>query len=55
MAWVVIYWSNFAMSDKRDESSKNKTLSLKLGSKPILSPKKNIEAGKTVIVEKKKS
>ena len=42
------------MSDKRDESSKNKTLSLKLGSKPILSPKKNIEAGKTVIVEKKR-
>ncbi len=42
------------MSDKRDKSSKNKTLSLKLGSKPILSPKKNIEAGKTVIVEKKR-
>ena len=38
----------------RDENAKNKTLSLKLGSKPILSPKKNIEAGKTVIVEKKR-
>ena len=38
----------------RDENAKNKTLSLKLGSKPILSPRKNIEAGKTVIVEKKR-
>ena len=38
----------------RDENAKNKTLSLKLGSKPILPPKKNIEAGKTVIVEKKR-
>ena len=38
----------------RDENAKNKTLSLKLSSKPILSPRKNIEAGKTVIVEKKR-
>ena len=38
----------------RDKNAKNKTLSLKLGSKPILSPRKNIEAGKTVIVEKKR-
>ena len=53
MAWVVIWWISFPMPD-RDENAKNKTLSLKLGSKPILSPKKNIEAGKTVIVEKKR-
>ena len=38
----------------RDKNAKNKTLSLKLSSKPILSPRKNIEAGKTVIVEKKR-
>ena len=42
------------MSEKKDENKKKKTLSLKLGAKPKLSPKKNIEAGKTVIVEKKR-
>ena len=38
----------------RDKLKTKKTLSLKLGSKPIISPKKNIEAGKTLIVEKKR-
>ena len=42
------------MSENKDKSMKKKTLSLKLGTKPIISPKKNIEAGKTVIVEKKR-
>tara|TARA_B100002019_G_scaffold291595_1_gene312213 strand:- start:2106 stop:4508 length:2403 start_codon:yes stop_codon:yes gene_type:complete len=42
------------MSEDNDKIKKKKTLSLKLGSKPMLSPKKNIEAGKTVIVEKKR-
>ena len=42
------------MPEKKDENKKKKTLSLKLGAKPKLSPKKNIEAGKTVIVEKKR-
>ena len=41
------------MTDNKDKIKKKKTLSLKLGSKPMLAPKKNIEAGKTVIVEKK--
>ena len=38
------------MTDKKDNIKKNKTLSLKLGSKPSLAPKRNIESGKTVIV-----
>ncbi len=42
------------MTDKKDKIKKNKTLSLKLGSKPSLVPKRNIESGKTVIVEKKR-
>ena len=44
------------MSETKDgDKLKNKrTLSLKLGSKPIIAPKRNIEAGKTVIVEKKR-
>jgi translation initiation factor IF-2 len=42
------------MSENKDKIKKKKTLSLKLGSKPMLAPKKNIEAGKTVIVEKKR-
>ena len=42
------------MSENKNEIKKKKTLSLKLGSKPIIAPKRNIEAGKTVIVEKKK-
>ena len=44
------------MSEQKDQDKfKNKkTLSLKLGSKPVIAPKRNIEAGKTVIVEKKR-
>ena len=42
------------MSDDKDKIKKKKTLSLKLGSKPLIAPKKNIESGKTVIVEKKR-
>ena len=42
------------MAENRDITRKKKTLSLKLGSKPKFVPKKNIEAGKTVIVEKKR-
>ena len=42
------------MSEKKDENKKKKTLSLKIGTQPKLSPKKNIEAGKTLIVEKKR-
>ena len=42
------------MTDIKDKTKKNKTLSLKLGSKPLIAPKRNIEAGKTVIVEKKR-
>ena len=38
----------------RIKQKKKKTLSLKLGIKPPISPKRNIEAGKTVIVEKKR-
>ena len=41
------------MNEKIDKSKK-KTLSLKLGSKPLLAPNRNIEVGKTVIVEKKR-
>ena len=41
------------MTDIKDTKKKKKTLSLKLGSKPLITPKRNIEAGKTVIVEKK--
>ena len=42
------------MTDIKDKAKKKKTLSLKLGVKPIITPKRNIEAGKTVIVEKKR-
>ena len=42
------------MSDNNENTKKKKTLSLKLGSKPLIAPKRNIEAGKTVIVEKKR-
>ena len=42
------------MTDTKDTKIKKKTLSLKLGSKPLIAPKRNIEAGKTVIVEKKR-
>ncbi len=37
-----------------NEKGKKKTLSLKLGSKPVIKAKRDIEAGKTVIVEKKR-
>ena len=40
------------MNEKIDKSKK-KTLSLKLGSKPLLAPNRNIEVGKTVIVERR--
>ena len=42
------------MTDTKDTKKKKKTLSLKLGAKPLITPKRNIEAGKTVIVEKKR-
>ena len=42
------------MTDIKDKAKKNNTLSLKLGTKPLITPKRNIEAGKTVIVEKKR-
>ena len=42
------------MAEGKDNTKKKKTLSLKLGTKPLIAPKKNIEAGKTVIVEKKR-
>ena len=42
------------MTDIKDKTKKNKTLSLKLGTKPLIAPKRNIESGKTVIVEKKR-
>ncbi len=42
------------MTDIKDTRKKKKTLSLKLGAKPPITPKRNIEAGKTVIVEKKR-
>ena len=42
------------MTENIDKTKKKKTLSLKLGSTPMLAPKKSIEAGKTVIVEKKR-
>ncbi len=42
------------MSDEKKSNLKSKTLSLKLGSKPLIAPKRSIEAGKTVIVEKKR-
>ena len=42
------------MVDNIEDTKKKKTLSLKLGSKPVIAPKRNIEAGKTVIVEKKR-
>tara|TARA_Y100000816_G_scaffold8033_1_gene5102 strand:+ start:23526 stop:25937 length:2412 start_codon:yes stop_codon:yes gene_type:complete len=42
------------MSENKDTTKKKKILSLKLGTKPLIAPKKNIEAGKTVIVEKKR-
>ena len=42
------------MSENKDTTKKKKILSLKLGTKHLIAPKKNIEAGKTVIVEKKR-
>ena len=42
------------MSEKKTETKGKKTLSLKLGSKPVIPQSKGIEAGKTVIVEKKR-
>ncbi len=42
------------MTDTKDKTKKSRTLSLKLGTKPLIAPKRNIEAGKTVIVEKKR-
>lgn len=42
------------MTEDKDIKKKKKTLSLKLGVKPMISPKRNIEVGKTVIVEKKR-
>ena len=42
------------MAENKDTIKKKKTLSLKLGSKPMFAPKKNIEVGKTVIVERKR-
>ena len=42
------------MPDNKEKIKKKKTLSLKLGSKPLLAQKRNIESGKTVIVEKKR-
>ncbi len=42
------------MAEDKDITKKKKTLSLKLGTKPKLTPQKNIEVGKTVIVEKKR-
>ena len=41
------------MTENKEIKKGKKTLSLKLGSKPIISNKRGIEAGKTVIVEKK--
>ena len=42
------------MTENKDKFKKKKTLSLKLDSKPVIPPRRNIEAGKTVIVEKKR-
>ena len=42
------------MSEKKTETKGKKTLSLKLGSKPVIPQSRGIEAGKTVIVEKKR-
>ena len=42
------------MTNNKDKTKNSKTLSLKLGTKPLIAPKRNIEAGKTVIVEKKR-
>ena len=42
------------MTENKEIKKGKKTLSLKLGSKPIFSNKRGIEAGKTVIVEKKR-
>jgi hypothetical protein len=42
------------MTENKEIKKGKKTLSLKLGSKPIISNKRGIEAGKTVIVEKKR-
>ena len=42
------------MTENKEIKKEKKTLSLKLGSKPIISNKRGIEAGKTVIVEKKR-
>ena len=42
------------MPDNKEKLKKKKTLSLKLGTRPLIAPKKSIEVGKTVIVEKKR-
>ena len=42
------------MSENTNDKKEKKTLSLKLGAKPLIAPNRNIEAGKTVIVEKKR-
>ena len=42
------------MPEKKTQTKGKKTLSLKLGSKPVIPQSKGIEAGKTVIVEKKR-
>jgi translation initiation factor IF-2 len=42
------------MNESNNNNKKKKTLSLKLGSKPRIAPKKSIEVGKTVIVERKR-
>ena len=42
------------MSEKKPETKGKKTLSLKLGSKPVIPQSRGIEVGKTVIVEKKR-
>ncbi len=42
------------MTENKEIKKGKKTLSLKLGSKPLISNKRGIEVGKTVIVEKKR-
>ena len=53
MAWLIVNPKTF-MTENKDKAKKKKTLSLKLDSKPVITPRRNIEAGKTVIVEKKR-
>ena len=49
-----LYSAKTLGSKPKDTKKKKKTLSIKLGTKPLITPKRNIEAGKTVIVEKKR-